>query len=99
MIDKKRLAAACLALLIAAVLLISLAFIACEADHVCAGDNCPVCAVVSLCRDALKTLAGCFVAAAAVFACVCVAAAALTFYRVDTICGKTPVLLKDVLLN
>ena len=51
------------------VLLFSAAFIAAEADHDCAGENCPICAQIAVCQNILKTfsLAVCIAAFPAVF--------------------------------
>lgn len=66
---KKRIAAAFLAVTILLVLLFSAAFIAAEADHDCAGENCPICDQIAACQNILKTfsLAVCIAAFPAVF--------------------------------
>lgn len=38
------------------VLLFSTFYIVEHADHICSGDDCPVCAVIEQCGDTLKTL-------------------------------------------
>ena len=66
---KKRIVAMLLAVTILFVVLCSAAFIAEEANHDCAGENCPICAQISVCQNMLKTfaLAVCAVAFAAAF--------------------------------
>ena len=58
-----------LAVTILFVVLCSAAFIAEEANHDCVGENCPICAQISVCQNMLKTfaLAVCAVAFAAAF--------------------------------
>ena len=66
---KKRIAAILLAVTLLFVILCSAAFIAEEANHDCAGENCPICDQISVCQNILKTfsLAVCAVALAAAF--------------------------------
>ena len=66
--EKKKRIAAFLAVTILLVLLFSAAFIATEADHDCAGENCPICAQIAVCQNLLKTfsLAVCIAAFPAV---------------------------------
>jgi len=56
MFRSKRLPAILLAVLLCAVLLSSLFFIILEADHDCSGEDCAVCAVLSLCQQLIHTL-------------------------------------------
>ena len=98
MTKQRRLAAVLLAVLVLFALTTSLLVMACEADHVCIGEDCPVCAVIALCRNTLKALCGILLAAAAVFACVRFAAALLSAFRVLS-CRETPITLKVKLLN
>ena len=67
--EKKKRIAAFLAVTILLVLLFSAAFIAAEADHDCAGENCLICAQIAVCQNILKTfsLAVCIAAFPAVF--------------------------------
>ena len=51
----KRLAAV-LAVLLAFVMLLSVLFIALEADHCCCGDDCAICAQLSVCENLLQNL-------------------------------------------
>ena len=61
-----RVSAALLACALVCVLLFSVFFIALEAEHDCAGEDCAVCAVLTLCENLLRQLP-CFTAAAAGF--------------------------------
>ena len=56
-----------LAAVLAVVMLSSAVYIAVEADHDCAGDDCAICHQISVCEDLLKSL-GLVGAAAAVTA-------------------------------
>ena len=66
---KKRIAAAFLAVTILLVLLFSAAFIAAEADHDCAGENCPLCDQITVFKKIRNafSLAVCIAAFPAVF--------------------------------
>ena len=68
----RRVIAVALAALLACAIVCSLAFICAEAHHDCDGDDCPVCARLALCRDAIGRLAR-------IAAALTVAAAALVF--------------------
>ncbi|MBQ6431170.1 MAG: hypothetical protein IJJ99_04775 [Oscillospiraceae bacterium] len=72
--------------------------LALEADHDCIGEDCPVCAVISSCQKALKTLCGVMIAVASLFACRCFVAAFFSRLRA-VCCDKTPIVLKVKLLN
>ena len=52
----RRIAAGLLGILILAAALFSAVYIAAEADHDCAGDDCAVCAAIRLCTDFLNRL-------------------------------------------
>ena len=95
---RKRLAAVILAALVLFALMTSLFVIIHEADHDCIGENCPVCAVISICQSTLKTLGSVSLAVAAVFACLRFTASAVAVFRITPII-KTPVSLKVRLLN
>ena len=66
---KKRIAALLLAVTVLLVMLYSALFIAAEADHDCAGENCPICAQIAVCQNILKvfSLTVCIAAFPAVF--------------------------------
>ena len=98
MTNKKRLAGVILAALILFALMTSLLIIIHEADHDCTGENCPVCAVISVCQNTLKTLGGIPGAAALAFACFCFTASVIAFSRIISY-KETPVSLKVKLLN
>lgn len=53
---RKRDMSAVLALLLALMLLFSALFIALEADHDCAGEDCAICAQISMCENLLQQL-------------------------------------------
>lgn len=90
------------ALVFAAVVLFSMMFslfiIVSEADHDCAGDNCPVCDVIVLCQDTVKTLGSALGAAAAAAVFFFFAAFVLSNSRLTSF-TETPVSLKVKLLN
>lgn len=52
----RRLKAASLAVLTVALILFSVLFLSGEADHVCRGEGCPVCACMRRCEDSLRKL-------------------------------------------
>ena len=54
----KRVSAMLLACVLTAVMLFSVFFIALEADHDCSGEDCVICAVLSVCEQALHRLMG-----------------------------------------
>ena len=98
MTNKRRALSLFMLLLIAFVLVASFYFILHETHHDCAGEDCPVCALVAVCRNTLKT----------VFAAIVLAVASLAARRSGSTvfssssrenCGKTPVALKVKLLN
>ncbi len=98
MTNKKRLTVVILAALILFALMTSLFVIIREADHDCTGENCPVCAVIAVCQNTVKTLGGVLGAAAIAFACFCFTASVIAFFRTISY-NKTPVSLKVKLLN
>ncbi len=98
MTKHKRLAAVIFAVLVLVALMTSLFFMSSEADHDCIGEDCPVCAVIALCRTTLETLCGLLIAAALAFACCRFAALLLSVRRVPAYL-KTPITLKVKLLN
>ena len=52
----KRLAAGSLGLLLLVLLLFSSFYIAAEADHDCAGEDCAICVCIRLCESTLRVL-------------------------------------------
>lgn len=58
MARKKRIAAILVALLFGAAVLLSAFFIAAEANHNCAGDNCSVCGFIYACGNILRIFGG-----------------------------------------
>ena len=67
---KRRLAALVFAARFAISVITSLFVIAYEADHACIGEDCAVCALVSVCRYTIKTLCGALIAAACAVGCI-----------------------------
>ncbi|MBQ3356791.1 MAG: hypothetical protein IJG45_06725 [Oscillospiraceae bacterium] len=98
MAKQRRLAAAILAVFVLVAVMTSLFIMAHEVDHDCTGEDCPVCAVIALCRNALKVLCGTLIAAALLFACLRFTAPILLPIRVSSY-SKTPITLKVKLLN
>lgn len=98
MTNKKRLAAVILSALVLFALVTSLFVIIHEADHDCIGENCPVCAVIAVCQNTLKTLGSIPGAVALAFACFCSTASVIAFFLTVSY-NKTPVSLKVKLLN
>ena len=64
MTKQKRLAALLVAAAVLFVMLFSAFYIAAEAHHDCAGEDCPVCTLICLCRNTLKNLSLAICAAA-----------------------------------
>ncbi|MBR0082160.1 MAG: hypothetical protein IJP98_05425 [Clostridia bacterium] len=55
---KNRVLAGVVGLLLLAVVLFAAFYIAAEADHDCAGEDCPVCACIRLCEAILHRIGG-----------------------------------------
>ena len=92
----KRIMCAAAAVIISAVLIFGVLFTAVEADHDCMGEDCPVCAVINLFVNALKSLSRISVSAALT--------ALFTFYIILKLhcclsVFKTPVTLRNRLIN
>ena len=66
-IHKRRILAGVLALAALLALLLSAFYVAAEADHDCTGEDCPVCALIHLCENLLRSFAA-VILMAAVFA-------------------------------
>lgn len=98
MVTKRRFAAAILAALVIVAVTASLFVVVHEADHDCIGEGCPVCAVVAVCRNTLKTLSGALAAFAAAAASVCFAAILILALNAS-FRSETPISLKVKLLN
>lgn len=98
MAKHRRLAAVILAVLVLVAVTTSLFILAHAVDHTCTGEDCPVCAVISLCRSTLKVLCGTLIAAALLFACLRFTAPILLPVRVSSN-RETPVTLRVKLLN
>ena len=77
---KKRIAALLLAVAVLFVVLYSALFIVAEADHDCAGENCPICYQINICQNTLKKLS------LAVFAAAFAAAFTYTLCRDISVC-------------
>lgn len=52
--QKHRLLAAALALAVVVIMLFSVLFVAAEAEHECAGEDCAICLQLAVCENALK---------------------------------------------
>ena len=95
---KRRLAALVFAALFLITVITSLFVIAHEADHTCIGEDCAVCALVSVCQHTIRTLCSALIAAACAVGC-------FGFLRIADGFGsiqahqKTPVSLKVKLSN
>ena len=94
----RRLAAVVCAALLTCALVCSAAFIFIEAHHDCHGEDCPICAQIALCQDALWRLAR------VIFASIAVTAALWAFASVSpkpasSFCAITPVSAGVKLLN
>ena len=96
MVEEKRAWAAILACILAAVMLFSVSFIALEADHDCAGEDCVICAVLSVCEDALHLLVGPGSGMSLTLLIVSTAAF-IRFEEHSILCCPTPVTLKTKL--
>ena len=92
----KRILCAAAAVIMSAVLIFGVLFIAAEAEHDCSGEDCPVCAVINLFVNALKSLSRVSVFSALT--------AFFTFYIILKLhcclsVFKTPVTLRNRLIN
>ena len=54
----KRIAAGIMGLTLLLVILLSALFLIAEADHDCAGEDCPICACLQLCSNVLRRFGG-----------------------------------------
>ena len=95
---KRRIISALLILLIFFVLFASYYFILHETRHDCSGEDCPVCALVAICRNTLRSFSIGLILFALLLASV---ARSFSFddTRIDSARAITPVSLKDKLLN
>ena len=95
---KRRIISALLILLIFFVLFASYYFILHETRHDCSGEDCPVCALVAICRNTLRSFSIGLILFALLLASVA-RSFSLVDTRVDSARAITPVSLKDKLLN
>ncbi len=95
---KRRIISALLILLIFFVLFASYYFILHETRHDCSGEDCPVCALVAICRNTLRSFSIGLILFALLLASVA-RSFSLFDTRVDSARAITPVSLKDKLLN
>lgn len=72
--------------------------IAHEADHDCAGDDCPVCAAIAICQNTLKTLGYALGVVAFITVCIVFLRFLRSLFRAVSF-NHSPVLLKVKLLN
>ena len=95
---KRRLFSCLLILLIIFVLFASFYFIIHESHHDCEGERCPVCAMIAICRNTLKTFSIALLLTAALLSSLhAFLSAPATDRGSDT--SDTPVSLKVRLLN
>ncbi len=85
-----RISACVSAFIMLAFILLSVVFIAIEADHECIGEDCPVCAGIRQCKNALQRLGDGAIFQAEVSASVVVALFAAELFVTAVSC-KTPV--------
>lgn len=94
---KRHIAAVLTAAVVVAAVITSMIAVAHGSEHHCTGDDCPVCALVAVCENTLKTLSGVpasfFAAVPVCFAVVFIAAFCASSDNV------TPVSLKVKLLD
>lgn len=95
---KRRIISALLILLIFFVLFASYYFILHETRHDCSGEDCPVCALVAICRNTLRSFSIGLILFALLLASVA-RSFSLDDTRIDSARAITPVSLKDKLLN
>ena len=95
---KRRIISALLILLIFFVLFASYYFILHETRHDCSGEDCPVCALVAICRNTLRSFSIGLILFALLLASVA-RSFSLVDTRVDSARAITPVSLNDKLLN
>ena len=95
---RRRIISALLILLIFFVLFASYYFILHETRHDCSGEDCPVCALVAICRNTLRSFSIGLILFALLLASVA-RSFSLDDTRVDSARAITPVSLKDKLLN
>ena len=96
--QSNRSARAVLLLLVLFILFASLYFVLHETRHDCTGEDCPVCRLIAICRDALKSFVLTLILSASLFASL----GTFRFYRFIREKRNslyTPVSLKDRLLN
>ncbi len=56
MTKKNRILASILAVAFVIVMLFSVCFIVAESNHICIGEDCPICYQISICENTLKTI-------------------------------------------
>lgn len=95
---RTRLAAILLTAVVFVVMVASLFVVAHETNHDCAGEGCGICAILTICRRALKALSDAL-AILAVIAALVSCAVFLTTARTATFHAETPISLKVKLLN
>ena len=98
MTNKRRALSLFMLLLIAFVLVASFYFILHETHHDCAGEDCPVCAMIAVCRNTLKTVFTAFLLTLSAVAARRAGLAVGSFSHSFTL-DETPVSLKVKLLN
>jgi hypothetical protein len=96
--NRRRLSALILTALFLAAAITSFFVIAHEADHVCIGEDCAVCALVAVCQNTIRVLGNALAVAVciAMFGCFILSFGSLSLKTKDR---KTPVSLKVKLSN
>ncbi len=98
MVTKRRFAAAILMSLILVAVTASLFVVLHEADHDCIGEGCPICAIVAICQNTIKTLSGALAVFAAAAASVYFAVILITIFNAS-LHNETPISLRVKLLD
>ena len=98
MTNKRRIISFLMILLIVFVLVSSFWFILHETHHDCSGEDCPVCAMIAVCKNTLKSV---FAALTLVLSALAASSAGRSAGASTVLCvrDETPVSLKVKLLN
>ena len=96
-VNTKRIATGILGFMLFVIILFATLLINEQVDHDCIGDNCPVCACVAECENALRQVGGGIGIQITIFVSI-VFALFLAFFFTAFLLKKTPV-LKKVRLN
>lgn len=86
------------AVIIVITMFFSVAFLSCNAQHSCSGENCPVCEMMQMAENVLNKISMA-IATVAVALCLCVLAQASMVVISEAITYYSPVKLKVKMLN